>query len=64
MKLEEAKELLGNAIQPDGSLKVDHPPFLLRYDTDLATADLDGSFVADELEAIALYMRSAKSFSG
>lgn len=59
MTLDEAKVILGDAIDADGNLKTldqytswdkDHPD----------TVSLDGYFTADQLEAIVIYMRETK----
>lgn len=56
MTLEEAKALLGDAVKPDGGL-YDSVHYLAWTPGD-DTACLDAYFTADELEAIAVVMRS------
>lgn len=56
MNEQQARETLKKAIQKDGSLD-DAGAYLLWY-VGTTTATLDGVFAADELEAIAWWMRN------
>lgn len=58
MTLEQSYAILKDFIQDNGVL-FDVRKYLSWYVGD-ETATLDGSFTADELEAIAIYMRSHK----
>lgn len=57
MTFEEAGIYLADAVQPDGNLY--QLGWYLQYDAGLDTATLDGEFSADDLEAIAAYMRGS-----
>lgn len=56
MTLDEAKEYLADEIQPDGSLY--DLGWYLYFVVGDERATLDGAFSADDLEAIAAYMRA------
>ncbi len=57
MNIERATEILGADVrQPDGSL--DSLVWYLCWRRGNGSATLDGSFTADELEAIAVWMRA------
>lgn len=55
MTLDRAKVILKNAIAPDGGLT--NLCWYIGWTPGYLNATLDGSFSADELEAIAVYMR-------
>lgn len=55
MTLDEAKAFLGDAVQDDGGLF--DLGWFLRWRPGESVATLDGAFTADDLEAIAAYMR-------
>jgi hypothetical protein len=53
----QARKILGEAIQPDGTLH--EPTLLLRWDhKDSDIVCLEGDFTVDELEAIVYWVRS------
>lgn len=54
-----AREILKAAICPDGALH--GARWYLDWATDCAEAALDGGFTADELEAIAWWMRNKRA---
>ena len=56
MTLDEAKALLGDTVQSDGRLY--DQGWYCRFTPGDRTAILDGDFDADDLEAIAIYMRA------
>lgn len=58
MDKEKAREILGSSIWPDGNLHGDRD--YLDWKAGDNTACLDGHFGADELEAIAWWMRNAQ----
>ena len=56
MTLEQAREILGEEIRKDNSLL--NEGGYLNWPCGDARANLDGDFTADELEAIAVWMRA------
>lgn len=58
MTLEEARAILGVAVQPDGSL--DALGHYMEWKPGDKTIILDDDFTADELEAMAVHMRATK----
>lgn len=58
MTEQRAREILGDAIQPDGMLCHNEQYSLWPDGGDLTAVKLDGRFSADELEAIAWWMRN------
>jgi len=54
MTEKQAREILGDMIRGDGGLISDFD--FVHWDTDQSTAELDGPFTADELQAIAWWM--------
>ena len=59
MTFDEAKACLEDAIQDDGDLH--HLGWYLLFRAGNTSATLDGVFNADDLEAIAVYMRNVPS---
>jgi len=56
MTLDEAKSILGASIQPNGNVEaIGH---YMQYYVGHTTMCLDDDFSADELEALAVYMRA------
>jgi hypothetical protein len=56
MTLDEAKNILGDSIQPNGN--VEELRQYKQYYSGDTTICLDADFSADELEALAIYMRA------
>lgn len=56
MTLYDARKILGDAIMPDGGLSRAVP--FVGYAIHSPTVTLDGEFKAEELEAIAVWMKS------
>jgi hypothetical protein len=56
MTLDEAKAILGTSIQPNGN--VEELGQYMQYYVGSETMCLDADFSADELEALAVYMRA------
>ena len=56
MTLDEAKQILGDSIKPNGNIE-ELGQYMQYYVRD-STICLDADFSADELEAIAVYMRA------
>lgn len=59
MTIQEAKEILGDSVQEDGSLY--DLSWYLCCNAGAPDATLDGKFTADELEAISVLMKSNSS---
>jgi len=58
MTLKEAKKIIGTSLKPDGSVH-ELGQYMYYRPGDL-TACLDADFSADDLEALAVYMRSTQ----
>ncbi len=56
MTLDEAKKILGDSIQPNGS--IEELGQYMFYIPKASTICLDADFTADELEAIVVFMRA------
>ena len=60
MTFDEAKTILGDSVRPDGGLFNGGWYLAWPGAEGIESATLDGRFTADELEAIAVYMRAQK----
>lgn len=58
MTYEEALVILGDAVRPEGIRRLRRGAGMLLFDHGWERAELDECFTADELEAIAVYMRA------
>jgi len=64
MTLDQAKEILKDAIDGEGLHVIGGPLGYLWFHQNSSTAVLDGDYTADQLEAIAVFMRACRPVPG